>query len=134
MAGALLQNPGFESYVEEVQQAFGVPALVVGVVDITSSASTPLSVRGFGATSAGELSADSVFCIASNTKLFVAVALGVLVDEGKLSWDSKIAHLLPDIRFTRQDAQDTVTVADLLSHQTGLSGCVTINRLVSLSL
>ena len=93
----------------------------MAVVDTNGDAPSILT-KGFGELSSGSVTGESVFCIASNTKVFVAVALGILVEEGKLTWDARIKDLLPDLKFSRDDAQETVTVADMLSHQTGLSG------------
>ena len=43
--------------------------------------------------------ADTRFPIASNTKLFVAIAAGLLVAEGKLSFDEPLRDCVPTIRF-----------------------------------
>ncbi len=36
---------------------------------------------------------NTLFGIASNRKAFTAFALGILVDEGKISWDDKVSNL-----------------------------------------
>ncbi len=59
--------------------------------------------------------------IASNTKLFTAVAVGMLVEEGKLRWDEPIKQFVPSIRFYNDDLDRSVTIRDMLSHRTGVT-------------
>jgi CubicO group peptidase (beta-lactamase class C family) len=59
--------------------------------------------------------------IASNTKLFTAVAVGLLVDEGKLRWDEPIKQFVPSIRFYNDELDRSVTIRDMLSHRTGVT-------------
>ena len=58
--------------------------------------------------------------IASNTKLFTAVAAGMLVEQGKLSWDAPVRDSVPAIRFYNDQLNNTVTLRDMLSHRTGV--------------
>ena len=39
--------------------------------------------------------ARTLFGIASNTKVFTATALGLLVEEGKIAWDGRVVDYLP---------------------------------------
>ncbi|MGH9176744.1 MAG: serine hydrolase, partial [Vicinamibacterales bacterium] len=59
--------------------------------------------------------------IASNTKLFTAVAAGLLVDEGKLDWDKPIRDYVPSIKFYNDDLDRTITIRDMLAHRTGIT-------------
>ena len=59
--------------------------------------------------------------IASNTKLFTAVAAGMLVDEGKLTWDKPVRGSVPAIRFYNDELNNAVTLRDMLSHRTGIT-------------
>jgi CubicO group peptidase (beta-lactamase class C family) len=59
--------------------------------------------------------------IASNTKLFTAVAAGMLVEEGKLTWDKPVRESVPAIRFYNDQLNNTVTLRDMLSHRTGIT-------------
>jgi CubicO group peptidase (beta-lactamase class C family) len=64
----------------------------------------------------------STLCqIASNTKLFTAVAAGLLVDEGKLTWDKPVREAVPSIRFYNNELNNTVTLRDMLAHRTGIT-------------
>ncbi|RYF49650.1 MAG: penicillin-binding protein, partial [Cytophagaceae bacterium] len=62
-----------------------------------------------------------LFQIASNTKLFTATAVGMLVNEGKLEWDKPVKTFVPAINFFNDELNNTVTVRDMLSHRTGIS-------------
>ncbi len=59
--------------------------------------------------------------IASNTKLFTAVAAGLLVKEGKLEWDRPIRDFVPAIRFCSDRLNNAVTLRDMLAHRTGIT-------------
>lgn len=61
------------------------------------------------------------FPIASNSKLFTAVAAGLLVREGKLDWDEPLRNRVPSLRFQSRTLTDEVTLRDLLAHRSGLS-------------
>jgi CubicO group peptidase (beta-lactamase class C family) len=59
--------------------------------------------------------------IASNTKLFTAVAAGLVVDEGKLTWDEPIRESVPAVQFYNDQLNATITLRDMLSHRTGIT-------------
>ncbi|PYR57938.1 MAG: penicillin-binding protein, partial [Acidobacteria bacterium] len=59
--------------------------------------------------------------IASNTKLFTAIAAGLLVEEGKLDWDKPIRQYVPSVKFYNDDLDRTITIRDMLSHRTGIT-------------
>jgi len=64
---------------------------------------------------------QTLFRIASNTKLITATGVGMLVEEGKLHWDKPVRQYAPALRFFNDDLDRTVTVRDLLAHRTGIS-------------
>lgn len=57
----------------------------------------------------------------STGKAFTGVLVGTLVDEGLLAWDRPVRDYLPDFRTHDSVLSDRVTVADLLSHRSGLA-------------
>ncbi|MCK5280747.1 MAG: beta-lactamase family protein, partial [Cyclobacteriaceae bacterium] len=67
------------------------------------------------------VTSKTLFPIASNTKLFTSVAMGMLVEKGDMSWDNPISNYVPQIKFYNQDLYNTVTLRDMLSHRTGIS-------------
>lgn len=59
------------------------------------------------------------FC-ASTTKAMTSACIAMLVDEGKLKWNDKLKHVLPQFRLYDAYVNDEITVKDLLIHNAGL--------------
>ena len=82
-APAVALPAGFDAYVTQVMNAFEVPGLGLTVVkDGAVVLAKGYGVRRLGETAA--VDAQTRFGIASNTKVFTATALGLLVEEGKI--------------------------------------------------
>jgi CubicO group peptidase (beta-lactamase class C family) len=64
------------------------------------------------------LALDSIACVRSMTKPLVGTAVQMLLDEGKLSLDTRVAELLPS--FDRPDTRE-ITIEQLLTHTGGLT-------------
>ena len=62
----------------------------------------------------------TLFPIGSTSKAFTAAVLATLVDEGKLTWDTKVADVLPGFRMHDAYVSSEMTVRDLLVHHSGL--------------
>lgn len=60
---------------------------------------------------------DTRFGIASGCKIFTAVAIGQLVEQGKLTYESRLSEVL-DIDFPLWD--ESITVHQLLTHTAGI--------------
>lgn len=58
------------------------------------------------------------FCIGSMNKMFTSVAIGQLVQAGKLSYADTLANVLPD--YPNQAIAKRITIAQLLTHTSGL--------------
>ena len=111
---------GFDAYMAQVLKDWNVPGIGVGIVVKDKL----VFAKGYGYRDYGKklpFTPTTVQPIASNTKLFTAVAAGLLVDEGKLDWDKPIRHYVPSIKFYNDDLDRTITVRDMLSHRTGIT-------------
>ncbi|KAI0872908.1 putative D-aminoacylase [Hypoxylon argillaceum] len=64
---------------------------------------------------------DAVYLIGTMAKALTASAVGILVDEGRLSWSTRIKDILPEFRSQSATVTENLTVVDLLSHRTGLA-------------
>ena len=83
-----------------------------------------LLLKGYGVTDAHGSEAvtpNTVFRLASLSKAFAGTLAGLLVEDGSLRWDTRVADQLP--AFKLADLQDTqsLTVRDILSQRAGLT-------------
>jgi beta-lactamase class C len=62
----------------------------------------------------------TVFRLASLSKAFATALAGLLVDDGKLSWDTRLIDVLPYFRLKDVQASDQATVSDILGQKLGL--------------
>jgi len=61
---------------------------------------------------------DTKFNLASMNKMFTAVAIGQLIEAGKLRFEDTLARVLPE--YPNRGAARRITIAHLLSHSAGL--------------
>ena len=109
----------FEVYVARVLKAFDVPGVSVAIVKDGRVA----LAKGYGLRKLGEstpVDAQTLFSVASNTKLFTASALGLLVEEGKIAWDAPVTTYLPWFQMWDPYVTRELTIRDLLVHRSGL--------------
>lgn len=108
-----------DSTVAHAMKAFQVPGMAVGIVkDGKLVFAKGYGVRELG--KPGQVDADTLFQIGSNTKAFTAAALAILVDEGKIHWDDKVIDYLPQFRMHDPYVTREFTIRDLLTHRSGL--------------
>ncbi|KAL8708942.1 MAG: hypothetical protein Q9220_006274 [cf. Caloplaca sp. 1 TL-2023] len=69
-----------------------------------------------------KLSVDekTIFPICSLTKAMLASAIGILVEDGKLSWETKVKDVIPDFRTHSQELHHSATILDFLSMRSGM--------------
>ena len=112
---------GFDSSMAKIMRDWNAPGIGVGIVVDGKLA----FVKGYGYRDFGRklpITETTLFQIASNTKLFTAVTAGMLVEEGRLSWDQPGRDAVPAIRFSDDRLDSSVTLRDMLSHRTGIAG------------
>jgi CubicO group peptidase (beta-lactamase class C family) len=111
---------GFDEYMARVLKDWNGPGIGVGIV----IGDKLVFAKGYGYRDYEKklpFTPATVCPIASNTKLFTAVAAGMLVEEGKLTWDKPVRESVPTIRFNNETLNNTVTLRDMLSHRTGIT-------------
>ena len=60
------------------------------------------------------------FAIGSSSKAFTSGLLGILKEDGKLTFeDSPIKHI-PELRFKNAEMNELITIRDIMTHRTGL--------------
>jgi CubicO group peptidase (beta-lactamase class C family) len=112
---------GFDHYMEDILSAWNAPGIGVGIVHNDKLVFT----GGYGYRdydNKGQISENTLFQIASNTKHFTAVAVGLLVCEGKIEWDKPVRNYIPDIKFFSAELDNNITIRDMLSHRSGIPG------------
>ncbi len=86
---AQVPPPDLNAYIEQVLKSFEVPGLAAAIVkDGKVVLAKGYGVRALGAPE--KVDAHTLFGIASNTKAFTATALSLLVEEGKVDWDTPV--------------------------------------------
>jgi CubicO group peptidase (beta-lactamase class C family) len=97
--------PGLATVV--VKEGKVVFSQVYGVKDVGSKA---------------EVDRETLFNMGSTTKAVVCMALGVLVDQGKLQWEDKVRDHLPEFKLSDAYLTEEARVQDLLTHNLGIAG------------
>ncbi len=80
-------------------------------------------LKGFGIRTVGDnakVDIDTQFGIMSTTKAMTALAVAMLVDEGKIKWDDPVTKHLPWFQMPTPYLTEQVTVRDLLRHNAGI--------------
>jgi CubicO group peptidase (beta-lactamase class C family) len=108
-----------DAHVARVMEAFEVPGLALSVVkDDRVVLAKGYGVRRLGAPE--PVDPQTLFGIASNTKVFTAVALALLVEEGRIEWDAPVVRYLPSFQMWDPWVTRELSVRDLLVHRSGL--------------
>lgn len=110
--------PDFDAYVKAAMKQYNVPGVAVAVVD-----GDKVYTRGYGVRSVdkpGDVDADTLFMLASNSKAFTAALVGVMVDKHKIGWNDHIVDYMPEFVLKDDYATRMTTAKDLLAHRTGL--------------
>ena len=109
-----------DTWIQSQMEFGGLPGLVIGIVHDQE----PVWVKAYGHASLDPpvpMSEDSIFRIASHSKLFTAITVMRARDAGQLRLDDPVTGHLPwfDIRNRHPEARP-VTVRHLLTHTGGL--------------
>lgn len=63
---------------------------------------------------------NTLFSMASTTKALIAISLGILVDQNKISWEDKVIDHLPSFKLSDPYITADARVIDLLTHNLGI--------------
>ena len=110
---------GFDSYVARSVKDWNVPGLAIAVVKDDSV----VFAKGYGVRKLGtqdSVNAHTLFANASTTKAFTSFVVELLADEGKLRMDAPVITYRPSFHLSDAAATREITIADLLSHRTGV--------------
>ncbi|MBL7963495.1 MAG: serine hydrolase [Flavobacteriales bacterium] len=113
-----LDTTALHAYITDAVVKFDQPGLAVGIV----KEGRLIWSKGYGKLDLAKpdpVTPNSIFYCASISKAFTACAIGLLADEGKLSFDDPVRKHLPEFRTPDAYRTDQMTVADLLCHRSG---------------
>src|SRR5262249_17978895 len=111
--------PDLDAFVAKVLKTFEVPGISLAIV----RDGKVVIARGYGVRKlrdAAPVDSRTLFGIASNTKVFTATALGLLVEAGKVEWDAPVVRYLPGFQMWDPYVTRELTIRDLLVHRSGL--------------
>jgi CubicO group peptidase (beta-lactamase class C family) len=110
---------GFDEFVLSAMKSWNVPGMAIAIV----KDGTVVLTKGYGLRNVQSnlpVTADTLFAIGSSTKAFTTMAMGMLVEEGKLAWDEPVVKYLPKFALTDKVAGERMTPRDLVTHRSGL--------------
>jgi CubicO group peptidase (beta-lactamase class C family) len=121
-----------DQYVKTLLEKWGSSGLSVAVVRKDDSAPNgwrhEFGSYGFAQADGSPVTPDSLFAIGSNSKLFLAMSVGLLISNKTLAeergeeikWSTKIHDLIPEWGLMDEDMDRGVSLQDMLSHRTGM--------------
>lgn len=110
---------GFDDYMHTALADWKTPGIAVAIVKEDKI----LLAKGYGAREHGKperVDENTLFPVASVSKVFNAVGLALLVQEGKIKWDDRVVEHLPEFQLYDPYLTKEVQLKDLLAHRTGL--------------
>lgn len=111
------QNP-VVSATERARTTYQLPGVSVCVFNASGIQSTVfMGVRELGR--AEKIGPNDLYNLASCTKPMTATLAAIAVDQGKLTWESSLAEILPEL--AKGTPYGGVTLQQLLAHQSGLA-------------
>ena len=111
--------PDIDAWVARAMKTFDVPGIGLAVV----KDGKVVLAKGYGVRKLGSpepVDGKTLFGIASNTKVFTAAALGLLVEERRIEWDAPVVRYLPAFQMWDPYVTRELSVRDLLTHRSGL--------------
>lgn len=121
-AGHSQNNPfvsdSLTAYIEKGMKDWQIPGLAIAIV----KDGKVVLMKGFGERNIQtheKVDENTLFMIASNSKLFTGTALSQLAYNKKLTLNDKITRYFPDFQLYDKNATAQVTIKDMLSHHIG---------------
>jgi CubicO group peptidase (beta-lactamase class C family) len=114
----MLYENDLERVLQEIMTRWDVPGLAVGMVKDGEI----VYAKGFGVQSLetqAPVTTDSVFCVQSVSKTFVATAILQLAERGQLELDAPIVQYLPYFQMDDERYRQ-ITIRQALSHTSGM--------------
>ena len=114
----MLHEKDLDVVLQEIMARWDIPGLAVGIVQ----GDEIVYAKGFGVQSLetqAPVTLDSVFCVQSVSKCFVATAVMQLAERGKLDLDAPLVQYLPYFQMDDERYRQ-ITIRQALSHTSGM--------------
>lgn len=108
-----------DQYYDKMVKDWDLPSASIGIVKNGELIFT----GNYGALEKGKKAQpneQTLYAIASNSKAFTSALIGILVQEGQLSWDDKVKKFLPYFAMYDPWVSENITIRDILCHRSGL--------------
>ncbi|MEA1899090.1 MAG: serine hydrolase [Bacteroidota bacterium] len=112
-------NSLLDSFIQEAKEDWKAPGLAVTIV----KNGEVLFSKGYGIKELGKnesVNTKTMFAMASTTKAFTAMAIGMLVDEAVFDWDDPVVKYFPEFQLYDPYVSSELQIRDLLCHRAGL--------------
>ena len=109
----------YKRALDTVAQRNAVAGLATAVV-INDKVAFEYTIGYADAVSKQPVTPDTVFRLASLSKAFATAITGLIVDDGRLSWDTRLVDVLPYFKLKDTEGAAHATVADILGQRLGL--------------
>lgn len=106
--------------VKELMAQHSVPGVALGLRFGGETFTAGLGVTSI--TNPLEVNADTFFQIGSISKTYTALAIAMLVEQGKLALKDPVIKYLPELKLSDAAVRESVTVEQLLTHTAGWDG------------
>lgn len=110
---------GFDRFAADALKSWDVPGLAIAIV----ADGEVIFAKGYGKRYVKldlAMTPNTIMPIGSITKSFTTLAMGMLVDEGKLAWDTPVRDYLTEFRTATTAHSEKLTPRDLVTHRSGL--------------
>ncbi|ETN43404.1 uncharacterized protein HMPREF1541_02563 [Cyphellophora europaea CBS 101466] len=108
------------SQLEGLRVQYSLPALAISFNDGTGLNQAHTGVRKLGDRT--NVTADDAWPLGSNTKAMTATIVALLIQDGLLAWNTTLDEIFASANLTIQDAFVNVTIGELATHRSGITG------------
>lgn len=116
---SVAEDPAIAKALALIRTKHGLPAMAGAIV--TGDGRVAVGVTGVRKAGNGiAVTVDDQWHLGSDTKAMTAVVIARLVEQGRLSWDTKLADVFPELAPRFDPGYADVTVRMLLNHRAGL--------------
>jgi CubicO group peptidase (beta-lactamase class C family) len=113
-----IHDSALATLLDSLRYEYRLPALAGAIVSDTGAIDAQaVGCRRWGGLA--NVTNDDQFHLGSDTKAITAVLIGVLVNDGLLTWESTLPSIFPEYAETMRTEYRTVTVREILSHSAG---------------